>query len=196
MVTIEVFADPSINIDADEVAVCLGEEVDITPTVTGGVGSCTIQWERRVGTSGPWLETNNGTAGLGFLVAPGSYQYRALYNCDGADCNEDISNVVTIEVFADPSISIDADEIVVCLGEAVDITPTVTGGVGSCAIQWERRVGTSGPWLETNNGTAGLGFLVAPGSYQYRAIYNCDGAECDEDISNVCLLYTSPSPRD
>ena len=98
-----------------------------------------------------------------------------MYDCNGAGCGEDVSNVINIEVFADPSITIAADDLEVCLGEIVDITPTTSGGTGSCSIQWERRVGTSGPWIGTNNGQAGLGFLVAPGT---------------------CLLYTSPSPRD
>ena len=118
VVTIEVFADPSISIDADELAVCLGERVDITATLSGGTGACGIQWQRRP-EGGTWEDFHNGeetvTAGNAFLAAPGEYQYRAFYNCNGTDCNEDISNVVTIEVFADPSISIDADEIVVCL---------------------------------------------------------------------------------
>ena len=106
------------------------------------------------------------------MSSAGVFQYRAFYDCSGADCDEDVSNVVNIEVFEDPEITIEADDVEVCLGEVVDITPTVTGGTGSCAIQWERRVGTSGAWIETNNGNAGLGFLVAPGSYQYRAIYD------------------------
>ena len=119
--------------------------MDFTPSVSGGAGNCAIQWERRVGTSGPWIETSNGSAGTFFLNAPGLYQYRALYNCNGPSCNEDISNVVTIEVFADPSISIEADDVEVCLGEAVDITSVVSGGTGNCDLQYLSLIHISEP---------------------------------------------------
>ena len=213
VVNVEVFPQPEITLQADDTAVCLGEVVDITPTLSGGTGDCTIQWQRRVGTSGPWLNTNNGNAGLGFLTAPGEFQYRALYNCDGASCAQDISNVVTIEVSADRSVSIEADDLAVCLGEAVDLTATVNGGTGNCDFQYQIRRPGQASFSDIANGTTkqviGPGVLSTPGVYEFRGLYDCNGANCAQDISNVvtievfadpsisiCLLYTSPSPRD
>ena len=126
------------------------------------------------------------------MSAPGVYQYRAFYDCDGASCAEDVSTVVNIEVFADPEITIAvADELVICLGESVSLTASVDGGTGSCAIQWQRRP-QGGTWTDFSDGretiTNGIGFLSASGLYEYRAIYNCDGASCDEDISNVIIV--------
>ena len=61
------------------------------------------------------------------------------------------------------------------MGETVDLTATVSGGTGSCAIQWQRRP-QGGTWADAANGqetvTAGTGFLSAPGVYQYRAFYD------------------------
>ena len=199
MINIEVFADPEITIVADDIEVCIGETVDITATVSGGTGDCNIQWQRRPA-GGVFVNVHSGettvTAGLAFLSTPGVYEYQAIYSCDGASCAEITSDITTIEVFEDPSITIEADELEVCLGATVEITPTVSGGAGNCEIEWERRVGTSGPWISTTNGIAESAFLSAPGTYQYRAMYVCDGASCDEVTSNICLLYTSPSPRD
>ena len=48
--------------------------------------------------------------------APGIFQYRAFYDCDGASCAEDVSEVVNIEVFEQPEINIESDDVAVCIG--------------------------------------------------------------------------------
>ena len=102
----------------------------LAATVSGGAGTCGIQWQRREA-GGTWADVGSGqnpvTMGTGFLSAPGVYQVRAIYDCDGSSCAEDVSNVVNIEVFADPEISIESDDVAVCLGETVDLTATVSG---------------------------------------------------------------------
>ena len=197
-ITIDVVEAPSINIQADDLAVCQGERVDITAMVSGGLGSCDIQWQRRP-QGGTWEDASNGqstfTAGTNFLSAPGIYQVRAIYDCDGENCNEDISNVVNIEVFADPSINITSSDVEVCLGATVVLNAIENGGTGNCTIQWQRR--SQGPWIDWVTGTspsAGTGILNAPGVYQFRAIYNCDGPSCNEDISNVVNVEVFADP--
>ena len=200
VVNIEVFADPSINIAADDIEVCLGESIDVTASVSGGTGSCDIQWQRRP-QGGTWTDFSDGrttiTNGEGFLSAPGVYQYRARYNCNGPSCNEDVSNVINIEVFEDPTVSIESDDLAICLSESIDITASVSGGTGSCAIQWQRRP-QGGTWTDFSDGrttvTNGEGFLSAPGVYQYRARYNCNGPSCNEDVSNVVNVEVFADP--
>ena len=191
VINIEVFEDPEITIAADDVEVCLGETVDITASTSGGVGNCSHQWQRRPA-GGTWANFGTGqttsTAGTGFLSAPGTYQYRAIYNCDGSSCDEVTSNVVNIDVFADPEVTLIPDNSAVCLGETIDFTASVNGGVGSCSLQWQRRP-QGGTWTDVHSGqsmvTAEASFLSAPGIYQYRAIYDCDGASCNSSTSPV-----------
>ena len=147
---IEVFADPSISIVADDLEVCLGETVDLTASVSGGIGTCDVQWQRRP-VGGTWLDTPWTNPGPAFLSAPGIYQYRAIYECDGASCNVATSNVINIEVFADPEITLTQEHTEVCLGEPVDVTAAVSGGTGNCAIQWQRRP-QGGTWANFANG--------------------------------------------
>ena len=112
--------------------------MDITAT-TSGTCNCNLQWERREA-GGAWLSVGTGqstiTAGTGFLSSPGTYQYRALYDCGSCGIASDI---IDITVFEDPSVVIDSDDTEVCLGEAVNLSAIVNGGIGSCDFQYQIR---------------------------------------------------------
>ena len=200
-VTIQVVSDPEISLTAETNEVCLGGTVDLTASVSGGTGNCSIQWQRRP-QGGTWSNTANGlttiNAGTGFLSSPGVFQYRALYDCNGDGCGEDVSNVINIEVFEDPEISIDADDVEICLGETVSLSAAVDGGIGNCDIQWQNRP-QGGTWSNTANGqttiTAGTGFLSQAGVFQYRALYDCTGEGCGEDVSNVINIEVFEDPE-
>jgi len=198
IIAVEVVEGPEVRIATeDDLEICLGATVDFTASVDGGLGDCNLQWQQRVGTSGPWLDTNNGNAGTGFLNAAGSFQYRALYDCDGSGCDEAISNVLTIVVFADPSVTLEADDLEICVGETVSFDVSTEGGVGTCELVNERRVGTSGPWeaFGSVENFEQQSIFQTPGTYQFRSIYNCDGSECDETISNIVTIEVSPDPE-
>ena len=117
-----------ITLEAPNPEVCLGETVDITPTTGGGMGSCNIQWQRRVGTSGTWIDTNNGNAGLGFLTAAGLYQYRAIFSCNQAGCDPVTSNVITITVNPNPDAEALNNGPIGCAGDDINIIARPNSG--------------------------------------------------------------------
>ena len=199
-VRIEVLEDPSVNIEANLNEICIGQTVNFSVDIDGGVGNCQLINESRVGTSGPWqtIGSNINFSQSSIFDNPGTYQFRSRYNCSGPSCGEDISDVVTVVVRDEPGITIQADDTEVCLGESVELTASESGGIGQCAIQWQRRP-QGGTWTNVANGqttiTAGTGFLSAPGVFQYRALYDCDGPSCNEDVSNVVSITVAAQPE-
>jgi len=160
--------DISINPDINP-EVCLGQIVNITPVVSGGIGNCNIQWERRVGTSGPWLNTNNGTADLGFLTAAGLYQYRAIYSCNTAGCDPVTSNVVTIEVLALPPVTASSTN-ETCEEENGTITFQFSDTQGRTLLDFSIDGGNTYPFesIPDNSGSFTVSDL-APGTYELYA---------------------------
>ncbi|MDN3635365.1 choice-of-anchor A family protein, partial [Neolewinella lacunae] len=196
-VVITVVPDPEVSINADGSDVCVGGSIAFTSTVSGGLNCQAVQWQIRTGTSGSFTNVSTGpTYTTATNLAPGTYQVRASYVCNGTGCDADDSNIVTINVIADPEVSISINDGVICLDETATLTATPTGGLNCQAVIWQRRTGTMGAFtnLPTTGNTLVTDANLAAGTYQYRARLVCGGEECTDDNSNVITLVIKPDP--
>jgi hypothetical protein len=84
-VTVSVVADPSVNIAATSSGVCVGGNVTLNATTSGGTGTCAIQWQSFDGTT--WTNIS-GATGNSYITPTLSTQtrYRAQVNCSGNGC--------------------------------------------------------------------------------------------------------------
>ncbi|MFK7934131.1 MAG: hypothetical protein AB8G22_11530, partial [Saprospiraceae bacterium] len=194
VVTVTITPDPSISITAPITEGCVGgTRFDLVATTAGGIG-CTITWQRRFENQA-WTDFASGSttqnAGTGTNWngdQAGTYQYRARYTCTGGGCNDITSNVVSVERYPNPSVSITSDGTQRCVGSVVNFTATAVNGSG-CSYQWQRRI-QGGSWADFGNNSAtaasSTGFNGnTAGTYQFRVLYNCAGNGCSNATSNV-----------
>ncbi|GIV33512.1 MAG: hypothetical protein KatS3mg031_1047 [Chitinophagales bacterium] len=182
--SVVVVADPSVTASGTT-TICSGGSATLTASGSGGTGSCGYQWQYFDGSSWVNLGTSS-TQNTGALTS--TTQYRVLYSCTGSNCDQAVSNTVTVTVVADPSVSISAASTDLCYNQSTTLTSSVSGGTGTPSYQWQYSTsGPGGPW--TNGGTGAsenTGNLTA--SRWYRLLYNTSGNGCTQATSNVVKI--------
>jgi uncharacterized repeat protein (TIGR01451 family) len=196
-VAITVVPAPDVAISADTEDICEGGTAVLTATPSGGIDCDEVQWETRLGTSGSWSNAGTGNAlATPASLAPGTYQYRALYNCSGVNCEDAISNVITLTVNDELSVSITPTAATLCVGGTTTLVANVSGGAGSCAIQWQSSPNGQTEWAAIG-GATGPNYVPAsdiPGATYYRAVYECDAEACNTATSNAALVVVIQDP--
>jgi protocatechuate 3,4-dioxygenase beta subunit len=190
-VEVTVVDDPMVTISANGSDICEGGSVMLTATTSGGLDCQDVQWQRRLSGTSTWSNVGTGdtyTTDTGLV--PDMYDYRAQYICSGNGCDDDNSNIITINVVEDPNISISIEDDVICENnETTTLSATTSGGLDCAAVQWQFREGTSGSWTDVGTGTdLETDVNLNAGTYQYRAIYACGGTDCNDATSTTVTL--------
>ncbi len=190
--SVTVVADPTISISGNP-NICDGGTVTMTATTTGGTGTCTIQWQQKIGVS-TWLPisgANSATYTTPVLTA--TTTYRAMYTCSGGGCDAAVSNEHTITVVPDLSISSQPNDIFECVGGADELTVSISNGSGSISYQWQSSPNNS-TWANISGATAS-NFpppSSSPGINYYRVIISASNAGCEDAISNPATVTITP----
>ncbi|MTB53824.1 SdrD B-like domain-containing protein, partial [Lewinella sp. W8] len=196
-VTVTVVPDPEVTITASGNEVCEGGTVTLTADPSGGLNCSAVVWQfRPVGGTYQNLPTTGNTLVTDAGLTPGDYEFRARLNCSGTDCNNDVSNVVTLTVFPDPEVTAVISDNVICLDETATLTATPGGGINCQDVKWQFRNGTSGSWtnLATTGNTLVTDAGLTAGTYQYRARLVCGGVDCNTAFSAPVTLVVKPDP--
>ncbi|MCB0568183.1 MAG: choice-of-anchor A family protein, partial [Phaeodactylibacter sp.] len=87
--TVVVSPDPSISISPSNNTICVGGNVTLTATPSGGTGTCTVQWQSSPTGSGSWSDISgaSGTTYSPSASSAGTFYYRARYTCTEGSCN-------------------------------------------------------------------------------------------------------------
>ncbi|MBV6426029.1 MAG: hypothetical protein KIPDCIKN_00520 [Haliscomenobacter sp.] len=170
---------------------CAGGSVTLFANTSGGAGVCSIQWQSSPNNQ-TWTSIPNAQSNSLTVSPTATTYYRALYTCTGATCNAGPSNVVSVQVLSDPTISI-SGEGVICAGGSMTLQATTGNGTGACTIQWQSS--TNGVTWTNVSGANGASLIAAPlQTTQYRATYSCSGGGCNLAFSNVLTISVSPDP--
>ena len=167
---------------------------------TGGNGAYTYQWQSSPNNS-TWtnLGGNSNALTAATMGALTSTTYYRRAETSGAGCGTVYSNTITITVDAVLAAGTIGGAQTICN----NTTPTTltnvaspTGGTGTYTYQWQSAAAIGGPYANatgvSTNATYSPAALVATTYYRRQ---ETSGA-CGTVNSNICLLYTSPSPRD
>lgn len=106
-------SQPLIVSALNDTTICIGGTTNLCPTLQGGTGPFTYQW--------------NGALGTACLNAttPGVYSYQVI------DANNCTSNIESVEVFQNPPISLVlSPDAIVCPGDVITLTAEAVGGDG------------------------------------------------------------------
>ncbi len=187
---INVHPDPTISILASENDVCENEPLTLTATITGGFGSCTIQWQYSDdGTTWNNVGTNSTTYSVPTATAFSNRQYRATYDCTADGCDLMISNIEIINVAEAPEwdvINVTPSEI--CLSGDIIFDATITGGLGG-TIEWFVSPSGAGTWTSVTSPDS-----PTIGSWDYQPVYTPDGAGCNIDDAPINTVNVVDDP--
>ncbi|HLO82143.1 MAG TPA: T9SS type A sorting domain-containing protein [Chitinophagaceae bacterium] len=142
---VNVNADPSVSITAGPQTVCLGGSATLTATPSGGVGTCTIQWQKSTDGINSW--TNVGTNSTTYnpvTTTAGTLYYRVIYSCTGSGCGPATSNVSVVNVddkvppvVTCPTSPIRVDPSDYCFAYVTGQEPTITDNCGTTGLVWK-----------------------------------------------------------
>jgi hypothetical protein len=84
--TVSVVADPTVSVVASATGVCVGGNVTLNATPSGGVGTCVVQWQSSPDGS-TWSPISGATGNTYVTPALSALaRYRAQVNCSGNGC--------------------------------------------------------------------------------------------------------------
>ncbi|MCB9233897.1 MAG: HYR domain-containing protein [Bacteroidia bacterium] len=189
--TVTVVADPTISASGNT-TICSGGTASLSSSTSGGTG-CSYQWQSSPNNS-TWTSISGATGSTYNTPSlTSTTYYRLVRNCTGSGCSDPTSNVVTITVVADPSITSSGGG-TICVGGSLNLSSSASGGTGSCTYEWQSSPNNS-TWTTISGATASTyntGALSA--TTYYRVIRRCSGTGCNQATSNVQTVTVVPDP--
>jgi hypothetical protein len=193
-VVVTVSEDAIVSISGTQSEVCLNELVTLTATVSGGSPAFAYHWQSSLDGFSGWTDVGvsngpysppTGTAGLMY------YRIRTVDTNVG--CAQPNSSALSVRVFNDAAISINATATELCVGGAATLTASVTGGSNSDSYHWQSSPDGVGSWtdLGVSNGNYSVPTTVA-GTYYFRARVEDPVVGCDDPVSNVITVIVNP----
>ncbi len=170
---------------------CSGDSTTLSANTGLAPATCTLLWQSSAnGTT--WTDMP-GVNSKQIRVAPSSTTfYRAQAVCTGTFCTGAPSNVVQVQVFPAPAITV-AGGGISCAGGTMTLSATTSGGSGQCGIQWQSSA-DGNTWTNISSAT-GTTLAVSPTrTTRYRALYSCSGAVCNSKTSNTVSVEVFEDP--
>ncbi len=188
-----------INIDE-----CVGGNLPISVTTTGGSGTITYLWEQSTTGTGAWSAAST-TASANNLAtytppstASGTTYYRVTVSASGNDCQPVTSSNSTVIIRPDLVITAQPVNIDECAGGTNSISVTTTGGSGTITYLWEQSATGTGAWSAAST-TASANNLatytppsVSAGTMYYRVTVSASGNDCQPQTSNNSTVIVRP----
>jgi hypothetical protein len=153
----------------------VGGVATLTATVTNGNGTNSFQWQQNI--SGTWTNIGGNTASLTTPVLTTTTIFRLIVTQSTIGCQA-TSNDVTINVVADPSVSVVTTAPTVCVGGNITLSATPTGGTGTCTVQWESSLNGGASWSPIDGATGNTYNTTMSTGLKYRAQLSCTGNGC------------------
>ena len=188
-----------VNIDE-----CVGGNLPISVTTTGGSGTITYAWEQSATGTGAWsaASTSASANNLATYTPPsttaGTIYYRVTITAAGNGCPPVTSSNSTVVVRPDLVITaqpVDRDE---CVGGNQTISVTTTGGSGTVSYLWEQSATGTGAWsaasitASANNLATYTPPSVTAGTMFYRVTISASGNDCQPVTSTNSTVVIRP----
>jgi hypothetical protein len=84
--SIVVVADPSVSVVTTAPTVCVGGNITLSATPTGGTGTCTTQWQSSSDGGASWAPISGATGNTYNTTMTTGLKYRAQLSCTGNGC--------------------------------------------------------------------------------------------------------------
>jgi hypothetical protein len=199
-VNVTVVNPVELSIAVNNPIVCINGNALITSAILNGSGLYNYQWQSSVDGSTGWthIALNGNAANYTAITSvTGTIYYRLLVTDLSNGCSDPVSNVVSVDVNEEPSVSISVDFENVCLGGVSQITSNIVNGSGVYNYQWQSSTTGVNGWSNINpNGTSSSYTTVAsvPGTTYYRIMLTDLSNGCGDPVSNVVYITVNDQP--
>jgi hypothetical protein len=179
---------PIISITPTSSTVCTDAPLALNSTVSGGSGTCTVQWQSSTSASGPFTNVSGATSASYTVPTSnsGTEYYRATYTCTGAGCGVGTSNVATVVINARPTIT-GTTPASRCGTGTVTLGATASGGT----INWYAAA-TGGTSLGTGTSFITPSITTTTTYYVDATLNDCTTSSRTAVIATVNNLPTTP----
>jgi hypothetical protein len=195
---VTVAPDPTVSISPTSSNVCIGGQVTLRATTTGGAGTCTIQWQSSPNNTQNWtnIPGANQSTYVPSTSNTGSTYYRVVYSCSGGGCDPATSNLAVVNVYQPATVSITPSSYRICPGGNITFTATSTNSIGSCTFQWQSSKNGVDGWADISGATGFqyIADITETGTVYFRATYVCAAGGCGTAVSNVATVEVTPGP--
>ncbi|MGR3809120.1 Ig-like domain-containing protein [Jiulongibacter sp. NS-SX5] len=182
-----VVEDPIIEVTGQDAVVCLDGVHTLSPTITGGTGNLSYQWQYSTTSGSGYVDLTNDTLSTYTPVtdALGTTFYRLIVTSDGNGCLYPPSDEMSVEVLPNFDVEVLVEDLEVCPGGATTLTADTISGSGTVTYQWfDSSDGVSfspisGETSDVLNITTSL-----PGTEYYRLEATSSGAGCGTAVSD------------
>lgn len=188
-IALTVAALPAASLSPARAFVCQYEPLTLTAALSGGAGSCDLQWLSSANPDGPWTPVAGADGPM--FEAPtdvlGSVYYTVQYGCAGFNCGAAVQGLpAKVTTILPPGIAItSAADTAVCVGATPALNAQTTGGDADCTLQWQRASSPDGPWADVPDAHTPNWAppTQSPGLSFYRASYYCAADTlADDDV--------------
>jgi hypothetical protein len=173
-------ADPlSISSNLTDLNECIGGNLSLKVSVTGGAGSLTYTWQSSKDNAN-WTDIV-GASGITFTppsnVSDTTY-YRVKISTTALGCSAVTSATAKVQILAKPKVKVTANSAAVCSGNGVLLSADINGGVG-CTIQWQNSKDKGITWNDISGATTNqLTVTNMNQTTRYRTTLVCSGNGC------------------
>jgi hypothetical protein len=107
----------------------------------------------------------------------GTIYYRIRVIDALSDCADPNSNVVSVLVRPDATVTASINNAEICVGGSATLSATLTGGSALASLQWQTSASSTGPWSDIS-GATGTTYNPATGTAErgVLALYLADPA--------------------
>ena len=135
---IQVVQDPQITTNPVGFSECLGGNIPLFITATGGTPTLLYQWQ--ISTDSLLFTDIVGANAFDYIpnsTTIGTNFYRVIVSATGNGCGNDTSKIVKAIIVDDPIVTIVSNDYFICSSDYVNLSATVTGGTGTTVYQWQ-----------------------------------------------------------
>ncbi len=111
----------------------------------------------------------------------------------GQLCREVVSLPIRIAINPAPTIRIQPETQITCVGSSVTLTAQVSGGAGVCSIEWYSAPSEHGPWtlIPGANSVTCQPSVGQLGMYFFQARVTCNGSGCTAAVSSPAAVLVT-----
>ena len=195
-ILVTVVADPAISSHPNNIDECVGGTNPLSVAISGGTGTISYQWQSSTAIGGPFANISGATSSTYTppSATAGTLYYQVIISATGNGCGSTTSNVATVIVRADLSISSQPTNIDECVGGTNGLSVTVTGGSGTVSYQWQSSTAVGGPFANISGATSSTYTppSATAGTLYYQVIISATGSDCGSTTSNVATVIVRP----
>jgi hypothetical protein len=190
----------TVTISVNNNLVCVGGSSTITSTINNGSGLYNYQWQSSPDGSSAWSDITTNGNGANYSVpttSAGTTYYRILVTDLANGCPDPMSNVLSVTIANQPTVSISVDNPNVCVGGSSLITSEILDGSGVYNYQWQQSANGSSGWANVPSGGNGPTYNVptsVAGTTYYRMLLTDLSNGCNDPMSNVVNVVVTPQP--